>query len=126
MRNNKSGELNKPNVRSYGISGAAGWNLDVNGGVSYVTDDSGQEGIAITVGIGGGLGYSYGISIMTNSNYNSIADMEGFGASIGGTIAHVGMEGSIGQKYGGMTLSVWFSPSLEFHANISYTWVIYF
>lgn len=78
----------------------------------------------ITTGIGGGLGFSDGFNTLLRSNYNSINDLGGVGAAFGGTVTFLGLACAAGKGYSGLSLAGWVESSLEFHALISYTWVI--
>ena len=117
---------NTSSVTSVGYSITYGLCVDGNYGASYVWDKLGNRGVAITVGIGGGLASSpsQSINVLAASNMSSINEMRGWGVSIGSTLAIVSMEAALGKDSYGVFVGGWPGLGIEFHANISYTWVI--
>ena len=117
---------NTSSVGAVGYSITYGLCVDGNFGASYVWDDRGNKGVAITLGIGGGLASSpsQSVSVLTDSNSASIYDMQGWGVSIGSTVTIVSMEAALGKDSYGLFVGGWPSLGIEFHANMSYTWII--
>ncbi len=111
-------------VNSLGVSGAMGWGLDSYFEIVYVEDGFNNRGVAITIGVGGGLGKTFGVSFLTHSTYSTIYDMRGPGVTVGGTLGPLGFSESAGNNGRGFSLAPWLSLGLDFHSNITYTWVI--
>lgn len=117
---------NTSSVAAVGYSITYGLCIDGNFGASYVWDDLGNKGIAITLGIGGGLASSpsQSVSVLTASNSSSIYDLQGWGVSTGSTVAIVSVEAALGKDSYGVFVGGWPGLGIEFHANMSYTWII--
>ena len=123
-------------ITGFGVSAVAGWVYVANASVFYVKDAYGDEALLVVAGAGGGLNISRSMEIggpslsglyISFPDADRISDLEGSGATVGATIGIFSGDMSIatsGKQENSYDYGGWFSPGLEFHAVITYCWVI--
>ena len=121
---------------TYGSVSAA-WGIAGSVSVARVTDSRGNEALAITAGFGGGLGGSFSIDaaqkefeagdpgsslgVVYYPDASVVWDLQGWGVAVGGTCILVSGEVS-SSTINGYSIAPAFG--LDFHALITYTWVV--
>ena len=123
-------------VGTYGSVSAA-WGIAGEVSVARVTDGRGNEALAYTIGLGGGLGGSFSIDTAQKEfkaadpgaslgfvyypDASVVWDLQGWGVSVGGTCILVSGEASSSVVNG---YSIAPALGADFHALITYTWVV--
>ena len=138
---NYGGYEKKPEPKGASGGGASvtgAWGGGVTASVAIVTDDRGNSALVITAGLGGGLGgkISGSFSNPTISNIgkpsltpnfisfpnaHEVWDLQGPGVAIGGTVKVISAE-MFASEWNGYSVGT--ANGMEFHAMITYTWVI--